>query len=78
MRTDRGSSHLGGGGVVVWSGGRLSALGVGGCLVWGWVSGQKQTTPLRKELRKETPCEHTGACENITFPHTPYAVGKYH
>ena len=23
------------------------------------------------------PCEQTDTCENITFPHTSYAVGKY-
>ena len=53
MRTDRSRRHL------------ISGKGVGVGVVWGWVSGQRQTTPGRssagrapnnkKELRKDTP-----------------------
>ena len=38
--------------------------------------GAQEGDPLRKELRRGTPCEKTNTCENITFPHTPHAVDK--
>ena len=60
MRTNRGNSHLGGGGWV-------SGLGeVGGCLVGG-ESGQRQTPHQGRSSGRRLPCEQTNTCENITF-----------
>ena len=47
-------------------------------LFWPEIHPPRKETP-RKELRNEIPLPvniMTHACENITFPHTPYAVGK--
>ena len=54
MRTDRGSSHLGGGG-------RESIFFGAG---------------LPCQEGRPPSCGQSDACENITFPHTTYAVGK--
>ena len=62
MRTDRGSSHLGGGGwVYLPGGGGVCPPGVGGCLA-------RRAEP--------PPPGQIDACENIYFPHTTYAVGN--
>ena len=50
--------------VLVW----VSGLGVG---VW-----SEADPPPQEGAQEGDPREQTDACENITFPYTPYAVGN--
>ena len=71
-----GAWTWGGGGCIHWRGYWQSSTGEGASTGGGTSTGEVHVGGASPEGCIQSGCMHTGACENITFPHTPYAARK--